>query len=332
MILSEAFDGEQMRGLNDGDMWGYMIRNSLYASIILVLFSTTVSISSADANALDLKPATLPKYQPGNTYVYSNGTWETAIEVSPEGIVWRNHRGWMSTGSADFTYKRFKWETTSRYGYRQFNQTRFLITPPTTSLWPLQVGNRTRFDELGRWFDQQLIEHRYDSFWSCEVLGTERVSIAAGDFDTWKITCKRYPDKFRAVSKTREYRTWYYAPALNHWVIEERDYNGYRENQRKELIAILPDLQTFSSDKDDISAVQKQFQNALEFSPSGEASVWENFDQQLVIGVTPVRTLKHSSGHICRQYRQVLAKEGLAYEYPGIACRSESGRWSVPRR
>jgi surface antigen len=332
MSLIAAFDGGKMRDSNARDGWGYMSRISLYSSIIVVALFASVLSSSADGNALGLKPAPLPKYQPGNTYVYANGTWETAIDVSAEGITWRNHRGWLSTGSADFTYKRFKWETTNRYGYRQFNQTRFLMTPPTSSLWPLQVGNRTRFDELGRWFDPQLIEHRYDSFWSCEVLGTEQVSIAAGDFDTWKITCKRYPDKFRAASKTREYRTWYYAPALNHWVIEERDYNGYRENRRKELIAVLPDLQTFSSDENDIAAVQKQFQNALEFSPSGEASVWENLDQQLVIGVTPLQTFKHSSGHICRQYRQVLAKEGLAYEYPGIACRSGGGRWSVPRR
>jgi surface antigen len=206
------------------------------------------------------------------------------------------------------------------------------MSPPTPSIWPLEVGKKTRFDEIGRWFDEYGLEHRYDSFWSCEVKGTERISVGAGDFDTWKITCRRYPDKFRATSKTREYRTWYYAPAVNHWVKEERDYNGYRENRMKELVAVLPDLQTFTTDDNDILAIQKQFQNALEANQIGDTNVWENFDQQLVIGVTPVQSYKHPNGGICRQYLQVLAKDGFPFEFPGIACRNGRNRWTVPRR
>ena len=301
--------------------------------LLPILFGAAASsLEAANTNALGLKPAPIPKYRAGTKYVYSNGTWETVIKVSPEGITWRDYRDTISTGSSDFTYKRFKWQTRDRYGYRDFQQTRFIMSPPTSSLWPLQVGKKTRFDENGRWFDVYAVEHRYDSFWSCEVKGSERVSVGAGDFDTWKITCKRFPDKFRATSKTREYRTWYYAPSVNHWVLEERDYNSYRENRRKELVAILPDLQTFTAHESDILSIQKQFQNALEANKTEDTNVWENFQQQLVIGVTPVKSFKHSGGGICRQYRQILAKEGIPYEFPGIACRTEKGRWSVPRR
>lgn len=321
-----------MAGLNDRGLGGSMNRVGVVCFVVLVSLFSGGSSVLGQTDALGLKTAPLPSYRPGNTFVYTNGTWETVIKVDGEGVTWRNYRGWLSSGSPDFTYKNFKWQTDSRYGYREFRPTRFLMSAPTTSLWPLRVGNKTRFDENGRWFDQQAIEQRYDSFWTCEVMGTERVSVAAGDFDTWKITCRRYPDKFGVASKTREYRTWYYAPAINHWVIEERDYNGYRENRRRELAAVLPDLQTFSSDENDILAVQKQFQNTLESNPTEKASVWENFSQQLVIGVTPVQSFKHSSGSICRQYRQVFAKEGLPYEFPGIACRTEAGRWVVPRR
>lgn len=300
--------------------------------ILSVLCLGERSISQTAGNTLGLKTTPLPNYQAGTTFVYSDGTWETVIKVSPEGITWRNHRGSISTGITDFTYKRFKWQTKTRYGYREFEQTRFILTPPTSSLWPLEVGNKTRFDENGRWFDEFGLEHRYDSYWTCEVKGTERVSVGAGDFDTWKITCKRYPDKFGTARKTREYRTWYYAPMINHWIIEDRDYNGYRENRMKELVAVLPDLRTFTADETDILSIQKQFQNALESNQIEDANVWENFDQQLVIGVTPVKSFKHPEGGICRQYRQVLAKEGLPYEYPGIACRNGQGRWTVPRR
>ena len=299
---------------------------------LLVLLLATTSYGAVGTNTLGLKATPLPKYRPGTTYVYSDGSWETAIKVNSEGITWRNHRGSISTGSQDFIQKRFKWQTKNRYGYREFKQTTFLMSPPTPSIWPLEVGNKTRFDENGRWFDEYGIEHRYDSFWSCEVKGTERISVGAGDFDTWKITCRRYPDKFRATSKTREYRTWYYAPVIKHWVKEERDYNGYRKNRMKELVAVLPDLQTFTADENDIFSIQTQFQNALEANQVGDTNVWENFDQRLVIGVTPVKSFKHADGGICRQYLQVLAKDGLPYEFPGIACRNGRGRWTVPRR
>ncbi|MCG6931805.1 MAG: hypothetical protein LJE64_14725 [Desulfofustis sp.] len=298
----------------------------------LLICGGSVSPARSQSGAPNLKSAPLPTYRPGTKFVYSDGTWETVLKVGPDGVTWKNHRNFTSTGSPDFTYKRFKWQTRDRYGYRDFEQTRFLLAPRTTSLWPLQVGNKTRFDENGRWFDEFGYEHQYDSFWSCEVMGTETVSVGAGQFDTWKITCRRYPDKFTSTSKVREYRTWYYAPSVGHWVIEIRDYNGFAENRRKELVAVLPDLLTFTADQDDILLVQKQFQNALESNRNGVTSVWENFQQQLVIGVTPVKSYKHPDGTICRQYNQIIAKEGLPYEYPGIACRTPKGRWDVPRR
>ncbi len=310
-------------------------RNKLVAaftSALLVLLLANGSWAAVQSNTLGLKASPMPRYRPGTTFVYSDGSWETAIKVGSDGITWRNHRGSISTGSQDFIKKRFKWQTKNRYGYREFKQTTFIMSPPAPSIWPLELGNKTRFDEIGRWFDEYGIEHRYDSFWSCEVKGTERISVGAGDFDTWKITCRRYPDKFRATSKTREYRTWYYAPIINHWVKEVRDYNGYKKNRMKELVAVLPDLQTFTTDENDILSIQKQFQNALEANQIGDTNVWENFDQQLVIGVTPVQSFKHPDGGICRQYLQVLAKEGLPYEFPGIACRNGRGRWAVPRR
>ena len=282
----------------------------VFSATLLVLLIATSSYAAAQGNSLGLKATPLPKYRPGITYVYSDGSWETAIKVSSEGITWRNHRGSISTTSPNFIQKSFKWQTKNRYGYREFKPTTFLMRPPTLSIWPLEVGNKFRFDEYGRWFDELGLEHRYDSFWNCEVLGTERISVGAGDYDTWKITCKRYPDKFKATSKTREYRTWYYAPAVNHWVKRERDYNGFRENRMKELVAVLPDLQNFTADENDILSIQKQVQNALEANQIGDTNVWENFDQQVVLGVTPLKSFKHPEGGICRQYLQVLAKEG----------------------
>ncbi len=286
----------------------------------------------AGPNSLDLKPAPLPRYTVGTKYVYSNGTWETVTRVDDDGVTWLNYRRRASRGLADFTFGRSQWETRTRNGIREFENATFLAVEPTTTLWPLEPGKVTRFEERGKWFSETGIDHRYTLYWSCEVQGTERVSVAAGDFSTWKITCRKKPNKFRATSKTREFRTWYYAPAVNHWVLEERDYNGYRKNRSKELVAILPDLKSFTASEDDIIAIKKAFQNSLEYGKSDDTTVYENFREQLVIGITPKKTFQHGDGRFCRQYWQVIAKEGVPYEYPGIACRNDEARWVVPRR
>jgi surface antigen len=287
---------------------------------------------AAEKNPLELPPAPLPTYQVGTKFVYSDGTWETAREVGINQITWVNHRNHVSVGVPDFTYKRARWETSTRYGFRTFTQARFLLEPTTTSLWPLKVGNQSRYEEFGRWYNQDHIEQRYDLYWSCEVKGTEKISVAAGDFDTWKITCRRYPDKFRSTSRIREYRTWHYAPSINHWVLEIRDYNGYKPNQRRELVAVLPDMAAFTTNEADRTSMQQTFQNTLEENKNEDTAIWENFNEQLVIGITPQRSFTHPSGNRCRQYHQIIAKEGVAFEFPGIACKNPDGRWVVPRR
>ncbi len=286
----------------------------------------------SEANKLGLAPAPLPQYKVGTKFVYSNGTWESVLDVGPEEVTWVNHRGNESIGSADFTYKRRQWKTRDRQGSREFKQMEFWLGEPTTTLWPLKPGNRTRYNEEGSWSTADGPARRYDSYWSCEVKGTERVSVAAGDFDTWKITCKRYSNRFRSTSKTREYRTWYYAPAINHWVLEIRDYNGYRENRRTELAAVLPDLATYTSRMENITSLKRQFQNTLESSRRGVTEVWEHPAEQLLVSLTPRKSFRLENGGVCRQYHQTIDQSGYKYEYPGIACRNDEGRWLVPRR
>ena len=287
---------------------------------------------TSGSNQLGLPPASLPNYKPGTKFVYSNGTWETVMEAGSEQVTWINHRGNQSSGYPDFTYKRHTWKTRDRQGTRSFNQTDFWLQEATKTLWPLKPGNKTRYDEIGWWSSSSGVERGYDSYWSCEVMGTERISVVAGDFDTWKITCRRYPDKFRANRKTREYRTWYYAPSINHWVLEVRDYNGYRENRRKELAAILPDLSSFATADDEVAFMKKQFQNTLETSPRGTTDIWQNPHTQLYVSMTPKNSFRLENGNVCRQYHQKIGRGGDTYEFPGIACRTGEGRWTVPRR
>ena len=311
---------------------GFLIISGFITLISSCTATTDRGEMLSESNIRRLPPAPLPQYRVGTKYVYSNGTWETVSRVGPEGVTWINHRGYESKGLSDFTYKRLKWQAKDRHGMREYNQTKFWFDEETTTLWPLQPGNKTRYDENGRFFTSSGIDRSYDSYWSCEVKGTEKISIVAGDFDTWKITCKRYPNSYRSSSKVREYRTWYYAPAINHWVLEVRDYNGYRENRRKELAAVLPDVSTFTGQEENVVSIKKQFQNTLESNQKEDTAMWRSSQDQLLVAITPKRIFRLGNGDVCRQYDQVFAEAGMAYQYPGIACRNDEGRWIVPRR
>jgi len=83
--------------------------------------------------------------------------------------------------------------------------------------------------------------------WTCEVIGTERVAVMAGQFDTWKIACKRYNNsKNHSRARVKETRTWNYAPEIEHFVLTERQNPGRKAARRLELLAVLPPLSGLS--------------------------------------------------------------------------------------
>lgn len=282
---------------------------------------------------LKLPPAGLPKYRAGDTYVYSDGTWERVVASDSYGVRWVNHRGNISSGSLDFTYKRTNWQTSSRKGSRTFQQTKYLFGKSTTTLWPLAAGNTTRFDEFGSWSNADGVKRFYDSFWRCEVEGTERIRVAAGEFDSWRITCARYSDSYSyPKAKPREYKTWYYAPTIGHWVVESRDNRGYRPNRRKELTAVMPDLLLLTGDDKGVIQLQEQFQDVLENYKSGQSDLWMERSGATSSTIIPLATYMREDGVYCRQYVQYIQSENYSGTYGGIGCRGVDGLWRILRR
>ncbi|MCP4622137.1 MAG: hypothetical protein GY850_01235 [bacterium] len=121
------------------------------------------------------------------------------------------------------------------------------LVQKNSSLWPLQEGNTATFTEVVTSHKTGESEKNYRVNWTCEVIGTERVAVMAGEFNTWKITCNRY-NNFKNPSKAaiKETRTWNYAPDVNHYILTERLYAGGKAARRLELLAILPPLNGFS--------------------------------------------------------------------------------------
>ena len=251
------------------------IRSLFYFLILIaiVTFLSLVSYGIATAHqhtGKKLNPASLPVYQKGTTFVYSDGSWETVVANSADKVTWRDHRGYLSSGSADFTRRRTEWQSKTRQGIRQFEPRKDLWVKHKLSLWPLKIGNEASYAETGVWQRQGEPENSYRANWSCEVAGKERVSVMAGEFDTWKIVCKRYAGKrLSAKSRIREIKTWHYAPEVGHYVLATRQYFTGKPSRRLELLAVLPPLSGLSAAAK--RRLQSNIQKALELKKSGES-------------------------------------------------------------
>jgi hypothetical protein len=171
--------------------------------------------------------APLPSYEVGTTYVYSNGSSETVAAVSPQLVTWQDHRGNIYHRLPDFTYRAVHWKTRKREGSRRFGPFSFYSVKGDNSLWPLKKGNMSSFKEMVTSRKINGPEKSYQINWTCEVTDTERVAVMAGEFDTWRIDCKRY-NNFQEPSKARilEQRTWHYAPEIKHYVMTRRQYSS----------------------------------------------------------------------------------------------------------
>ena len=300
--------------------------------LVAVILTFLFPISYGETKTAKHSAATpLPAYQKGTIFVYSDGSWETVVANSPDKVTWRDHRGYVSSGAADFTRRRTEWQTKTRQGTRQFEPRKDLWVKYKTSLWPLQIGNVASYTETGVWQRQGEPENEYRANWACKVAGKERVSVMAGEFDTWKIVCKRFAGKrLSAKSRLREIKTWYYAPDVGHYVLATRQYYTGKPSQRIELLAVLPPLNGLSAAAK--RRLQSDFQKALEFKKSGESLKW-SFPQSALSGkFMPTGTFRLDRGQYARRYVQTVRHPGGHKTYYGMAVRNAKGKWVIPHR
>lgn len=287
--------------------------------------------SASQVAGSELRQAPLPVYKKGTTFIYSNGTWETVADSSPESITWRDYRGYISSGSADFTRRRAAWQTKTRQGTRQFGPRKDLWIKKKTSLWPLQIGNVAAYSETSTRHRKEEPEKTSHYNWSCEVAGTEAVSVMAGNFDTLKIVCKRYSTSRNPTkARTLELKTWFYAPEIGHYVLSTTQYFDDRAAQRLELLAVLPPLDGLS-----VAARRRMdsaFQKAMEFKQSGQSLPWSLPGTAISGEITPTATFRLADGSFSRRYIQKLKLPNGERTYYGMVVRDANGVWVIPRK
>ena len=302
--------------------------------LFLLLFLSTASdcTSIPDTPAPDPGTAPMPAYQKGMSFIYSDGSWETVTAIAAGYVTWKDHRGKMSKGSPDFCYRRTEWQAKSHKGYRKFSKRSDLMIQGNDTLWPLRVGNVLSYFELSTRVNQEGTETSSQTQWTCQVAGTEKVSVMVGEFDTWKINCNRYAvsGKGNIKSRLREEKSWYYAPKIGHWVLTTSIYHYDKKPRRLELMAVLPSSDGLSGAAQ--FEMRKSFQKALEEEKRGRALAWSIPDRGISGEIMPTQTYKSSEGMYCRRYVQKLNSATEQRVYYGMACRNSLGRWEVPRR
>jgi hypothetical protein len=177
-----------------------------------------------------MPPAPAPAFRVGDsfTYRFASGAEQTEVVTSTDAdrTGWRlpaTGATWTTRNSTMFNTE--AWSGTARYGG---GTQRF--QGDLGRLFPLAVGKSVRYRADGR-------NHTapgdasggapWSVEWTCSVVAQERVAIAAGSFDTFRVVCAR----------EGQIRTYFHSPALGMYVLRV---TAGREAGVKELVAFSP--------------------------------------------------------------------------------------------
>lgn len=255
-----------------------------------------------------LPPAQLPMVRVGDSISWSNGQTETVVAVDGEVVRWRDQDGNTYAGYRNFVLPSLAWD------YPETRAVTKLDLAPDV-LWPLKAGNDVHFT-----VEQRLTlkihesEVAYTDEWMCGVLGTERVELRLGGFDTWKLRCQRY---WRG-SNIGEI-VWNYAPALGQVV--RRTWTGGKEPD--ELVAIGHGALDAKTQK----VAAKVRQQGLEKLPAGRKALGRQ--GAVEVSVQPQATYRAAGGAWCRDFLQSVSTATAAATSAGSACRDKDGTWAV---
>lgn len=185
---------------------------------------------SIDSGGPPLAAAAMPRYEIGQTFIYSNRRVRRVVGIEGSTVRWQDHRGRESLTSLNPIVPTLHRETSSRIvSHRVFGD--------PDALWPLAVGKSVRFRVARTTIDKKdgssttVTRTRW-----CEVAGTQTVSVPAGQYDTYRIECDRQWGR-RDTVKQRV--SWYYAPALGHYVRTDKKKVGDQTVRTVELAAAL---------------------------------------------------------------------------------------------
>lgn len=271
-----------------------------------------------------IAPAPMAAPRTGDKYYYSNGTYNKVTNVTASEIEWENNRKRKSITSFDPMAPQMYLETKTREYKKQSGVS-------VDDIWPLAVGKTSSFSTNISFRSKETMDQgEFKQYWRCNVDGAERVRVAAGTFNTYRITCER-----RSRSP-RTGRTYYRQKVIYHYAPEIGTYVRYESHIKKkatyvrELIAVRPDI-SFLSDST-ARNIRHTFQDALENYQNDKSVNWAKAGGNINTTTAPLQTFQTPEGKFCRNYHQTINQGDGNRLYVGVACREDRLKWLTPRR
>jgi hypothetical protein len=255
-----------------------------------------------------------PLYEPGDVYAYTDGQIETVLAVSGRRVQWQDARGRRWSTDPDFTAPAGRSDTDAEIALHR-------ALP-----WPLKVGSTATYTVKSALADRSPTDRSAAERWRCAVESRERASVAAGTFDSYKIVCRLDGDPLR----TTQSRTWYYAPAVGHYVryidnaaIPANRVSGTRS---RDLVAVSPGTNAWPSEAR--TGLEWAVSHALEAEMDGQPVPWGSSAVAARFVIQPDGPVDAGHPGQCRRFSQTrIAADAAKRLYPGVACRVDGGRW-----
>lgn len=150
----------------------------------------------------ELPPAEMPDYPLGSQWEgLDDGALatHTLVRANAESRSFESTTGCSWTEPVNFLGPALAWDDCGRQSGSQH------IDGTTGAIWPLQVGKTQSWSTSGT--DEE--GRTWQATYRCVVISAEQIDVAAGTFDTYKVTCE---DLW--ITETR-----YYAPSLSDTVL-----------------------------------------------------------------------------------------------------------------
>ncbi|QIQ85466.1 hypothetical protein [Erythrobacter sp.] len=183
------------------------------------------------AAALSLAgPVPLPRYNPGDAFVFSDGRVERVVADEGDHVVWRGLRGPSYRRSRNFIVPVLRWRSGRGLGARK-------VRGDPDRLWPIEKPRSVRFRVITETRKHpRAARRRSVAMWVCKSSKPRSFAVPAGTFEAIPFLCDRYSTTTMRLIERRE---WDYAPALGHYIRRVRHHYLRGTFSSIELVAAL---------------------------------------------------------------------------------------------
>jgi peptidoglycan hydrolase-like protein with peptidoglycan-binding domain len=267
-----------------------------------------------------LGPEDLPTYQPGTTFIYSNGDVERVAGAEASAVEWVRGDGAVYTAHRNFMMPWSYWASNGERGTAT-------VSGAADTLWPLREGTEVQFSAnvtVQRTDDPGSTEQRVER-WRCRNDGQREITVPAGTFATLAFVCTREA----RLSTPELVRTWYYAKTVRHFVRFVESDPERQKTTTVELVAMRPDAPAWPPIVR--AALARAVIQALEAAEGESRMPWSSSGVKTRVTIEAKPQFVADDGRTCRHFTQTWVENGHRWLYPAVACKMvETTQWEIP--